>query len=32
MYPNNPLLPTTEEIVKEVISNIETYKSQASQT
>ena len=32
MSSNNPLVPTTEETTKEVISNLETYKPQASQT
>ena len=32
MYSNNQLVPTTEETVKEVISNLETDKPQAYQT
>ena len=32
MYSNKPLVPTTEEMVKEVISNMKTDKPQASQT
>ena len=32
MSSNKPLVPTTEDIVKEVISNMETDKPQASQT
>ena len=32
IYSNKPLVPTTEDIVKEVISNMETDKPQASQT
>ena len=29
---NNPLVPNTEKMVKEVINNMETYKLQSSQT
>ena len=32
MSSNNPLVPTTKETVKEVISNLETDKPQAYQT
>ena len=32
MSSNNPLVPTTEETVKEVMGNLKTYKPQASQT
>ena len=32
MSSNNPLVPTIEYMVKEVISNLETEKPQASQT
>ena len=32
MTSNKPLFPTTEEMFKEVISNMETDKPQASQT
>ena len=32
MYSNKPLVPTTEEMVKEVIINMETDKPQSSQT
>ena len=32
MSSNNPLFPTTEDMVKEMISNMETDKTQASQT
>ena len=32
MYPNNPLVPTTEDTVKEVIGYLKTDKPQASQT
>ena len=32
MSSNNPLVPTTENMVKEVIINMETDKPQASQT
>ena len=32
MFSNNPLVPITEKIVKEVINNMETDKPQASQT
>ena len=32
MSSNKPLVPTTEEMVKEVVSNMETDKPRASQT
>ena len=32
MSPNNPLVPTTEDTVKDVIGNFKTDKQEASQT